>query len=62
MEVSAVIDRENVVRARRRAALLQQAGYRAIPVVAGEKATQGAEEEVHLHKVAMLQNGRSLLW
>lgn len=62
VEVSAVIDAEDVARARRQAALLQQAGYRAIPVVAGEKATLGAETKAHLHQVAMLQNGRGLLW
>lgn len=62
VEVSAVVDRADVARARRRAALLQQAGYRVIPVVAGESATSGAEEEVRLHKLAMLQDGRSFFW
>ncbi|MBI2877893.1 MAG: hypothetical protein HYY20_13540 [Candidatus Tectomicrobia bacterium] len=62
VEVSALIDREDVARARRRAALLRQAGYRAIPVAAGERATQGAEVGAHLHRVAMLQDGRSLFW
>lgn len=62
VEVSAVVDRADVALARRRAALLQQAGYRVIPVVAGESSTSGAEEEVRLHKVAMLQDGRGFFW
>jgi len=62
VEVSAVVDEGDVTRARRRTALLRQAGYRAIPVVAGEQTTLGAEAEARLHKVVILQNGRSLLW
>jgi septal ring factor EnvC (AmiA/AmiB activator) len=62
VEVSAVVDREDVARALRRATLLRRAGYRAIPVVAGERATQGAEEEAHLHNVVLMQDGRSSLW
>lgn len=62
VEVSVVVDAEDVARAQRRAALLRRAGYRAIPAVAGESITQGAEAEAGLHKVAVLQDGRSLLW
>ena len=62
VEVSAVVDEGDVTRARRRTALLRQAGYRAIPVVAGEQTTLGAEAEARLHKVLILQDGRSLLW
>jgi len=62
VEVSAVVDEGDVTRARRRAALLRQAGYRAVPVVAGERATPGAEDEARQQKVAILQDGRSLLW
>ncbi len=62
VEVSAVVDKEDVTRARRRAELLRQAGYRAVPVVAGERATLGAEDEARQQKVAVLQDGRSFLW
>ncbi len=62
VEVAAVVNEDDVTRARRRAALLQQAGYRAIPVVAGEEATIGAEAEARRYQVAVLQDGRSLLW
>ena len=62
VEISAVVDQEDLNRARRRANLLRQAGYRAIPVVAGERTTLGAEDEARLHKVAVLQDGRVFLW
>jgi hypothetical protein len=62
VEVSAVVDREDVSRARRRAALLSQAGYRAIPAVAGERFTMGAEDEARLHNVVLFQDGRARFW
>ncbi len=62
VEISAVVDREDVSRARRRAALLCQAGYRAIPVVAGEQVTLGGEEEVRQHNVVLFQDGRARFW
>jgi hypothetical protein len=43
-EVSAVIDRSDIERAGRRAALLRKAGLTAIPAVAGDKITRGAKE------------------
>lgn len=62
VEVSSVIDREDVNRARRRAALLRHAGSPVIPVVAGEKVTLGAENEIQYHNVVLLQDGRVSLW
>jgi len=62
VEVSAVVDRHDVKRARRRAATLRRAGYRTIPTVAGERATAGAEEEAFAHKILLLQDGRALFW
>lgn len=62
VEASVVVDAEDVARAQRRAALLRQAGYRAIPVVAGEQMTLGAEAEARLHQVVVLQDGRSFFW
>jgi hypothetical protein len=62
VEVSAVVDWQDVERARRRAELLRRAGYRAIPVVAGERATWGAEDQARQHQVAMLQDGQVFLW
>ncbi|MFQ5767095.1 MAG: hypothetical protein ACE5ID_03820 [Acidobacteriota bacterium] len=62
VEVSAVIDRSDVERAQRRAALLRKAGYRVVPVVAGEGLTQGATELLQDAPVAPVLNGRSQGW
>ena len=62
VEVSVVIDRHDVERAHRRAALLQKAGCRAIPVVAGEGLTQGATALLQKVPVVMVLDGRSQGW
>ncbi len=62
VEVSGIVDRHDVERARRRVASLRRAGLRAIPAVAGEDATLGAKEEAETHKVLMLQDGRAFFW
>ena len=62
VEVSAVVDREDVERAQRRAALLRQAGHRAVPVVAGERLAEGVEEEAGAALAVVLQNGRVGGW
>ena len=62
VEVSSVVDREDIIRARRRADLLRKAGYPTIPVAAGEEATLGAESEARVQRVALIQDGRTLLW
>jgi hypothetical protein len=62
VEVSVVVDKGDVDRAVRRAEVLRKAGYRAIPVVAGERATVGAKGEVQQQKVVLVQDGRVALW
>ena len=62
VEASSVVNRHDVERARRRAAALRRAGYRAIPTVAGEQATPGAEEEARTHKMLLLRDGQPLFW
>jgi hypothetical protein len=62
VEVSAVVDRNDVERAQRRANALRRAGYRAVPLVAGERMTAGAEEAAQDGNVLLLQNGRTLFW
>jgi hypothetical protein len=62
VEVSAVVDQKDVKRAWRRARLLQQAGYLAIPMVAGERTTLEADDEARSSQVAVLQDGRVFLW
>ena len=62
VEISAVIDRHDVERALRRAGYLRQAGYRAIPTVTGERATEGADQEAEARRVLMLLDGRAISW
>ena len=62
VEVSAVVDSHDVERALRRAAALRQAGYRAIPAVAGEQATEEAEQEARAHKVVLFRDGWASFW
>lgn len=62
VEVSSVIDRDDVSRARRRAALLSKSGLVAIPAVAGQQISLGGEDEVRFHKVVLMQDGRIEHW
>ena len=62
IEVSVVVDREDVEQAQRRAAILKRAGYPAIPTVAGEQTTLGGEETARAGRVLLLQNGRIRFW
>jgi len=62
IEVSATVDRYDVERAQRRAALLRRAGYRTIAAVAGETATLGGEESARTGHVVLLQDGAMRFW
>jgi hypothetical protein len=62
IEVSSVVDRNDVKRAQRRAALLQKAGYPVIPTVAGEQVTQGGKDEARDGHVLLVQDGRRQFW
>ena len=62
VEVSCVMDREDVERAERRAGWLRQAGYVAVPVVAGETATEKAKMDAPCAGVAMVRDGARLYW
>jgi len=62
VEVSKTVDRYDVERAQRRAAALRQAGYLAVPTVAGEDTTRGGDELARLINVVMLQNGSIENW
>jgi len=61
VKISSVIDERDIERALRRSALLRRVGFQVIPVVAGERATLGAEDEARAHRVVML-DGRIFLW
>ncbi len=62
VEISAVVDRHDVERAQRRAALLRKAGYPTISAVAGEDVTRGGEEMARDTHTLLLQNGRIQFW
>jgi hypothetical protein len=62
VEVSAVVDVHDVQRARQRAAILRRAGYRAVPAVAGERLTAGAERAARAVPVLVVQDGHTRQW
>jgi|FLYL01.1.fsa_nt_gi hypothetical protein len=62
VEVSTGLDQGDVERAQRRAAVLRRAGYLALPVVAGDRLTQGAQEEVRRRHIAVVQDGMVSYW
>lgn len=62
VEISVVVDHQNVARAVRRAELLRRAGLPALPVVVGAGATLGAESEAGARGVAMLRDGTGRFW
>jgi tetratricopeptide (TPR) repeat protein len=62
VEISAMLDRGDVERAQRRAAILRDAGLLAIPTVAGEDAVPGLEELARTEHVLFIQDGRRQFW
>lgn len=60
VEVSAVVDVNDVLRASQRAALLRKAGYRAVPAAAGEDVTEGATAAARDAAVLLVQDGAGL--
>ncbi len=62
VEISSVVDRTDVSRAVCRSCLLRKAGYRSLPVVAGEEVTQGGEASSREQNVVLVQNGRVAFW
>jgi hypothetical protein len=62
LEVSATVDRGDVERAQRRAALLRQARYPAVAVAGGREATAGTRQVAGAVGVALLLNGHIDGW
>lgn len=62
LEISAVIDRGDVERSLRRAALLRKVGFAVVSGVAGEDITQGALEAAQKEHVFVVQNGHKDFW
>ncbi|MCS7010111.1 MAG: hypothetical protein NZL98_01915, partial [Anaerolineales bacterium] len=58
VEVSAVVDRQDVERAWERAALLRRAGLQALAVAAGHRWTQGAEQVAERKGVILQKDGQ----
>ncbi|MCS7010193.1 MAG: hypothetical protein NZL98_02335, partial [Anaerolineales bacterium] len=57
VEISAVVDRQDVERAWERAALLRRAGLQAFAVAAGHRWTEGAEQEAERKGVMLQKDG-----
>jgi len=62
VEVSGVIDRNDVARAAERAALLRKAGLLVVPVAASERLTQGAMTLSEAFGVALARDGALAGW
>ncbi len=62
VEVSSVVDSEDVARALRRAALLRRAGRPVVPAVAGEHVDRRALEQPSIERVLVLEDGRVRYW
>ncbi len=62
VEVSYVVDQNDVMRAAARAALLRKAGLPAIPVAAGKRLTQGASALATESRVVLVQDGILVGW
>ena len=62
VEVSNVVDLNDVERAIERAALLRRAGLLAVPVVGGKRFTRGAAASVAERRVVMSKNGDLVGW
>ncbi len=62
VEVSYVVDQNDVMRTAARAALLRKAGLPAIPVAAGKRLTQGASALATESRVVLVQDGSLVGW
>ena len=62
VEVSATVDESDVERAARRAELLKKAGFKAIPVAAGEEIRGEAMDIAQMKRVTLMEDGRAHLW
>jgi len=62
VKVSTSVDRSDVERARRRAAALRTAGYKAVAVVAGHDRTADAADRAAEAQVVVFQNGSIDNW
>lgn len=62
VEISAVVDRHDVQRAKNRADALRRAGYLVVPAGVGDRFTRGAEEEASELNVLLMKDGSYRYW
>ena len=62
IEISSRVDRADVERAHRGAALLRRSGLKVVAAVAGKALTEGARSEARRQAVAVFEDGRAENW
>lgn len=62
IEISSVVDRNDVDRAWRQASLIRRVGPLVLPVAAGERATAGAETAACDQNVVLMTDGQAEFW
>ena len=62
IEISSVVDSNDVDRAWRRASLIRRAGPLVLPVAAGERTTAGAETAARNQNVVLMTDGHAEFW
>ena len=62
IEISSVVDSNDVDRAWRRAGLIRRVGPFVLPVAAGERATAGAETAARNQNVVLMTDGQAQFW
>ena len=62
IEISSVVDSNDVDRAWRRASLIRRVGPLVLPVAAGERATAGAETAARDQNVVLMTDGQAQFW
>ena len=62
IEISSVVDSNDVDRAWRRASLIRRAGPLVLPVAAGERTTAGAETAARNQNVVLMTDGQAEFW
>ncbi|MBF0453153.1 MAG: hypothetical protein HQK75_20805 [Candidatus Magnetomorum sp.] len=62
LEISSVVDKNDVIRAVKRSSLLRKAGFPAIACVAGTSSTEGGTIHAKKTNTVMLCNGSALHW
>ncbi len=62
IEISSVVDSNDVDRAWRRASLIRRVGPLVLPIAAGDRATSGAETAAREQNVVLMTDGQAQFW